>query len=233
MPGESTVRTITGLLRKGVRREGLPFAAASAHGREADAPFHTKAFRKFLSAVAARESPVLVDLGPVVGSNVSYIGERLGCKIFVEDLYADLEGHVRQGRAAAFGEFLKGRLTQADGSVDGILCWDFFDYLDRQAAAALARELTRLLAPGGALLGFFATVGQPRPFYTKYAIVNDREMRPRPYAATRGRQPVWLNRDIIRMFDRLLVSDSFLLQVSIREILFRKPSTTTAARPGA
>jgi hypothetical protein len=33
-----------------------------------------------------------------------------------------------------------------------------------------------------------------------------------------------MNRDIIRLFPTLRVSDSFLLQNNLREILFRKPA---------
>ena len=40
--------------------------------------FPTKALRKFLACLTSRESPVLMDLGPVVGSNVTFFGERLG-----------------------------------------------------------------------------------------------------------------------------------------------------------
>ena len=61
----------------------------------------TKALRKFLTSLTSRESPVLLDLGPVVGSNVSFFGEQLGCKIFVEDIYADLDRHVREGKLEA------------------------------------------------------------------------------------------------------------------------------------
>ena len=50
-----------------------------------------------------------------------------------------------------------------------------------------------------------------------------RDMR-RPYAAARGRQAALLNRDIIKLFSGLRVSDSFLLKNNLREILFRKPS---------
>jgi hypothetical protein len=42
------------------------------------------------------------------------------------------------------------------------------------------------------------------------------------------RQAVLQNRDIIRLFERLRVSDSFLLQSHVREILFRKPEYPTA-----
>jgi hypothetical protein len=201
---------------------------------EADAPappaaaaepvFATKALRKFLTSLTSRESPVLLDLGPVVGSNVSFFGEQLGCKIFVEDIFADLDRHVREGKLEDLPAFLAKRFPQADGSVDGILCWDLIDYMDKASAQALADQLTRVLRPDGALLGFFGTA-QPRDTrYTKYIIVDEVNLKHRSYAAARGRQAILLNRDIIRLFSGLRVSDSFLLQNNLREILFRKPA---------
>jgi hypothetical protein len=41
---------------------------------------------------------------------------------------------------------------------------------------------------------------------------------------------VLANRDIIKLFEGLRVSDSFLLQTNSREILFRKPSYLAAGR---
>ena len=188
-----------------------------------DPVFSTKALRKFLGALTARESPVLLDLGPVVGSNVSFFGEQLGCKIFVEDIFADLERHIRDGKLERLPDFLKARFPQETGSVDGVLCWDLFDYLDKASALAVATELTRVLRPEGALLGFFGTVQSPEARYTKYIIADEINLKHRPYPAARGRQSVLLNRDIIKMFGGLRVSDSFLLKNNIREILFRKP----------
>ena len=197
---------------------------APAPGASVDDPvFATKALRKFLTSLTSRGSPVLIDLGPVVGSNVSFFGEQLGCKIFVEDIYADLDRHVREDKIDALPAFLERRFPQPEGTVDGILCWDLIDYLDRRAAQALATQLTRVLRPDGALLGFFGTA-QPRAArYTKYIIVDEVNLKHRSYAAARGRQAILLNRDIIRLFPGLRVSDSFLLQNNLREILFRKP----------
>ena len=124
----------------------------------ADAPvFATKALHKFLTCLTSRESPVLLDLGPVVGSNVSFFGEQLGCKIRVEDIFADIDRHIRDAKIDSLPAFLTSRFSQQSGSVDGILCWDIFDYLDRRAAQALAEPLARILRPEGALLGFFGT----------------------------------------------------------------------------
>jgi hypothetical protein len=205
-----------------------PEADARPQGPSAaaeDPIFGTKALRKFLSSLTARESPALLDLGPVVGSNVSFFGEQLGCKIFVEDIFADLDRHARAGTLDVLPAFLKKRFPQETGSVDGILCWDLLDYMDRPAAQELANELTRVLRPDGALLAFFRATahGQPNDsVYTKFIVVDETNLRHRAYPAARGRQAVLLNRDIIRLFSGLHVSDSFLLQNNLREVLFRK-----------
>ena len=187
-----------------------------------DPIFATKALRKFLAALTSGPSPVLLDLGPVVGSNVSFFGEQLGCKIFVEDIFADIDRHVREGKIDRLPEFLKGRLHQASGSVHGVLCWDVLDYLDKVSAQVLANELTRVLGTGGALLSFFGTSQSPLVRYTKYIVVDEVSLKYRAYPAVRGRQVILLNRDIIRLFPGLRVSDSFLLKNNVREILFKK-----------
>ena len=131
---------------------------------------------------------------------------------------------MREGKLDLLPEFLRQRFPQADGEVDGILCWDLIDYLDRPAAQALANPLTRVLRPDGALLGFFGSAPPQETRYTRFVIVDDVNLRHRPYPATRGRQAILRNRDIIRLFSGLRVSDSFLLKNNLREILFRKPA---------
>ena len=167
---------------------------------------------------------MLLDLGPTVGANISFFGEQLGCKIFIEDLFADLDRHVRAGTTERFTEMLRHRFPQESASVDGIICWDIIDFLERPAAQVLAEQLARVLRPDGALLAFFATVQTNDPRYTKYVIADEENLRHRTYPAARCRQTILMNRDIIRLFPTLRVSDSFLLQNNLREILFRKPA---------
>ena len=213
-----------GLFDRLAPRKNEPDAlSVSATATSDDPVFSTKALRKFLSCLTSRKSPVLLDLGPVVGSNVSFFGEQLGCKIFVEDIFADVDRHVRDDKLENLGAFLKKRFTMDDGCVDGILCWDVMDYLDRPAAQELASQLTRVLRPDGALLAFFGTAPPRDARYTKFIIVDEVNLKHRPYPALRGRQAALLNRDIIRLFPAMRVTDSFLLQNNLREILFRKP----------
>ena len=69
----------------------------------------SKTLGQFLSFLFARPAAELVDLGPVVGANIAFLGERIGCKIHVEDLYADLDRHARQDALDRLPAFL-GRL---------------------------------------------------------------------------------------------------------------------------
>jgi hypothetical protein len=202
-------------------------------GAAVDGPPHpTKAVPKLLHALSGREQPLLLDLGPVVGPNVTFFGEQLGCKILVENIYKDIERHVREGKVEELPAFLSDRFPQADASVDGILCWDLLDYLDKPSATALTRQLVRMLKPQGMLLALFATAQSPpnaRAEYTKYAVVDAGTLQYRTYSAARPRQKPWLNRDIERVFAPLRVTEQFLLKTNRREVLFRKPEAPAAA----
>ena len=189
--------------------------------------YPTKALTKFLRQLEARENPTIIDLGPVVGSNVTFFGEQLGCRIRVEDISIDIDRHVKADTVEELPKFFETRFKQEAETVDGILCWDVFDYIDRVAAQALATALTRLLKPDGTLLGFFSTADSRAQVYTKYVVVDPSNLRYRTYPATRPRQRALLNRDIIRLFEHLRVTDSFLMKTHMREILFRKPAYPT------
>ena len=205
------------------RKDRNEAAAPAAALADAGQIFPTKALRKFLANLTSRESPVLMDLGPVVGSNVTFFGERLGCKIILEDLFGDLDRYPKNTEVP-FAEYLKTRLKHEAGSVDGILCWNFFDYLDLPSAQALSASLTKLLRPEGTVLAFFTTVGAADTRFSKYVILDEDSVKQRAYSSGGKKQTSFQNRDIIRMFEGLKVAESFLLKTNIREFLFRKPN---------
>ena len=181
----------------------------------------SKALQKFLSYLGTRPAPILLDLGPIVGSNVTFFGEQLNCKFVVEDLFADLERHVRDGPPEEFPAFLSKRFRLEEGTVDGVLLWDLYDYLDRPSAQALATTLVRLMRADGALLGFFGNASHVGSGCTKFIVLDDSHVRQRAHASALVRQGSLQNRDIIKMFDGLRVSDAFQLKTGRREMLFR------------
>jgi len=202
----------------------------------ADTPVYpTKALAKFLSSLNARSQRLLLDLGPVVGSNVTFFGEELGCKIHVEDLFKDIDRHIAEDRLDALPAFFSHRFAQEDGTVDGILSWDIFDYLDKASAQALARELVRILRPDGVLFALFRLSEPPvkaPPTYTRYVVADRQTLQYRSYHATRGKQRPLVNRDIQRLFEPLRITEQFLLKNNLREVLFRKAAVTTTVDEG-
>jgi hypothetical protein len=220
-----TVRSLRGLLsRLGSVRplEGAPPDTGLPPTPEDHTIVTSKGLQKFLSHLQTRPAPVLLDLGPVVGSNVTFFGEHLNCKFFVEDLFADLERHARGGQPEEFPAFLSKRFTVEAGTVDGVLVWDLYDYLDRPSAQALAATLVRLLRTDGALLGFFGNAAHAGSGCTRFTVLDESHVRQRARASVLMRQASLQNRDIIKMFDGLRVSDAFLLKTGRREMLFRK-----------
>lgn len=190
-----------------------PRAAAAC----APAVFKSAAFARFLEVLGSRPGAEVVDLGPVIGSNIEFLSER--CRVHVTDLYAHVDRHIQQD--------MLDRFALRAGSIDGVLCWDVFDHVDAAVGSVLAGKLTRMLRPGGALLGLFATVLPSEPICRKYVIEDADHLRYRTYSAPGGRHHrVLQNREVIQLFDGLEVSESVLLKSQLREMLFRKPPTS-------
>jgi SAM-dependent methyltransferase len=196
-----------------------------------EAVYLSKTLSKVLSEVYARQKAVLIDLGPAIGSNISYLGERAGCKIHVGDLYADLDRHAREGMFNRLPQFLERRFPLSNGSVDAVLCWDVFDYLGPTAGAVLAGELIRLLRPGGLLLGFFAARPSEDTRFAKYFFEDEARLRCRYYMRACRRRGVLQSQDIDKLFQGLHLSDSILMMSRLREVLFRKPKSGVLVEP--
>ena len=217
--------SISDLLKFGGKRpDDRPVGAGDAPASKgSETVVASKALPKFIGALSHTESPVLVDFGPVIGTNVAFFGEQLGCKLFIEDLATEIDRQTREGTRDALPDALSKRFSMAEGSVDGVLCWDVFDFLELPAAKSLAQQVVRVLRPGGAVMGFFCTKTVDRAPFSKFEVVEaSHSLRHRNHAGAGGRKFVLQNRDIIKMFDGLYVSESFLLKSNTREILLRK-----------
>jgi len=214
---------LSDLLRWGTKRAPETTAVPKPPAvKGIEAIISSKGLPKFLSALSNQPSPAsLIDFGPVIGTNVAYLGERLGCKLFIEDLTNELSRHLKSGTMDALPDAVELRLRHGDASVDGILCWDFFDFLKKPAAQRVAQHLVNMLRPGGAIMGYFAISDVERSNFMKYEIVDDQSMRLRQHTGS-GARHAHPNREIIRMFEGLTVAESFLLKNNSREILLRK-----------
>jgi len=184
----------------------------------------SKVLPRFLSALAQLDGPALLDVGPVVGPNVAFFGDELACKLFVEDLYADVESHARRNAREETGAAIVSRLTRAPASVDAILCWDLFDYLDRPSGKLVAATLVSILKPGGLLYAFFSGSAGQMSHYTRFVVESRTELRLKTVPGSPCARQAYVIRDIDKMFAGLTVVESVLLKSQSRETLFRKPA---------
>ena len=208
-----------------------------SRARRTEGVLPTRALSKFAAALMAREAPTVVDLGPAVGANVTFLGDRLGCKLRIENLLADKETWLPSPPEdeADEGDDNEDRpervraLRIPDETVDGVLCWDVFDYLDREGATALASEITRALKPGGVVFLCHRAEQCPVDGPVEIEIVDETTLRYRTGAESAPVSRVWQSRDMTRMFDRLTVSDSFLLTSRMREIVLKRSAPVAGA----
>lgn len=203
----------------GARRESEPVAQTPA--RPAESLNTSVVLPKFLSALASRQAPTILDLGPVVGANVSFFGERLGCKLLIGDLHRDIAATSRD--AAALLERLSARLTATvPDQLDGVLCWDVFDFLPKPVAHAVGGFLTTKLTPGGVVHGFFGSTAADLTHYTKFIVKSPTSIESRQEPAPATKRTVLQTRDLAAMFPGLKILESVLLKSQSRETLMRK-----------
>jgi hypothetical protein len=184
----------------------------------------SRALPKLLNGLCAHESPILLDLGPVVGSNVAFFGERLSCKLLIEDLRVDVAAAVREGRTEELPNILIERIERTvPDPVHGVLCWDVFDCLDRATARALARSLCTVMRPQGLLHGLFATTAAHEDSRTKFVVESESALRWRREPADPLPRYALQTGEINKLFTGLNTVESVLLQTHTREVLFRKP----------
>lgn len=195
-----------------------------------DAVSSTLILSRFVNKLQAKVAPVILDFGPAIGANVTFLGEQFGgCKLFVEDLLSNLP-IPSSTRGDDEPEVKAPRLSYANEVVDGILCWDVFDYLGSKAGFALAKEVVRILRPGGLVLLCHGTENLSASGPTGYEIIDQNSLRYRfrSGVALRSRRVIQSG-EVTRLFSSLTIAGSVLLKSRMREVLLRKPSKLVAA----
>ena len=212
-----------GALAAKLRRPPRPAAGVETEGPSAGTFRTTHVLPDFVTEVRARTAPVVIDLGPAIGSNVAFLGQEFACKLFIEDLLAR-----RANGSSGSGPAL--RLRQPDGSVDGILCWDVLDHLAPAARPLLVAELVRVLRPSGVLLLYHRVEVAPHPDRVVYEIVSPRRLclHRDGEASVRVERPL-KHRELELIFAELTAVKTVLLKNRMREVLFRKSESASAA----
>ena len=189
----------------------------------------TRAIGILVDVLRGRRSPVVLDLGRVVGGNVAFLTSELGCKLVVADLFADLSAAAGDAERSEeqIEAWLTARVGQDAESVDAVLCWDVFEHLTATEARLLASRITAMLRPHGALVMGFSGEWRAEAGYATYEIVDLDTLRRQFHPSPSRQARVLTSREVMETFRGLAVVDTFLLSTRAYEMLFRKPSTPT------
>jgi 2-polyprenyl-3-methyl-5-hydroxy-6-metoxy-1,4-benzoquinol methylase len=168
--------------------------------------------------------PRVLDMGSVVGGNLQFFID-LGCKVTADDLLKPVE--VLRAGAGATGIDWKNpttnRLDHSDTSFEAIIAWDMFDFLPPKEAKIFARDLHRVVKPGGIVLAYFTSrETERREPHRRYRIQAQDKIEWIPVSTARTLRHVYQNRDIQLMFEGFKTHTAFVLQNGTREMLLEK-----------
>lgn len=193
--------------------------------------YRTRILRSFLDRMRKHQRARILDLGTTCGHNLEFLS-RQGYKVFAEDLLANLRNTGRPWSRPAGPKKAKGGIQMLaiqpfphpDNHFHGVLCWDVFDFLDRDEAVLLARQIHRMLVPGGLALAFFNSrrTESPEPLY-RYRIEGPDQME---YSCTGDKRLIryaYQNRDIMQILVKFQVEAFYYLRHRMREVLVEKP----------
>lgn len=238
MAGGARPRGLSGVGSRFQSERSGSWGRSSQDGDALSAPERlvpTRAIGILVDVLRARQSPVVLDLGRVVGGNVAFLTSEFGCKLVVADLFADLGTGAGDAERSEeqIGAWLTARIGQDAESVDAVLCWDVFEHLTVTEARLLASRITAMLRPHGVLVLGFSGEWRSEAGYATYEIVDQETLRRQFHPSPSRQARVLTSREVMETFRGLAVVDTFLLATRAYEMLFRKPSQPTRQRGSA
>jgi hypothetical protein len=204
---------------------------------EADARFG-RALEGLVGRLQRLPHPSLLDLGFTCGANIDFF-VRLGCRVHVDDYTATLMSRPAAApveekkasrpeprKAGAKKKASRPRLPPVEhetGGFQAVLCWDIFDYLSQEETVLMAREVRRVTAPGGFLLGIFgpSRTGETRP-PLRFRIKEAGRVQAEKVEGPLLRPHHLANRDINKLFPDFEIAQTVLLRNGSREMLLQK-----------
>jgi hypothetical protein len=177
----------------------------------------SRMLKRYMRALAERERPEVLDLGPVSGNNISFfLGHN--ARLHLCDVFSR-SAHRLARKSDADDLFSHVDIT--DGSLDGIHLWDMPDHIDNHSLSILVNKLHALLKPDGIMMMIASTVSVQQPFPLYFVIREDN-------AVVLDKMTTWrlpyfyrTNREIERCLKPFHQLNSFICTNGVREFLFK------------
>ena len=206
-------------------------AGAERNPGRTDQPLHpthpTQVLKDFIKGISTMSTPRILDMGPVVGSNLEFF-LNLGIKVYVEDFvtaYLNPKYSLVVDGKITLNEvnFFKENFNYEVNSLDGLICWDYLCFIDPRFATAFVEKVSSTLKAGGLVMAFFHTHPLKSPGHIhKYRIHSETLLEYIPTEIKAEFKKAFQIRDVSQLFVGFQSQRSYLLKHNIIEILLRK-----------
>jgi hypothetical protein len=203
----------------------MPLPALDVRGRRPsgcagppqESAYSSRMIERYCAFLKKHQSPVLLDVGPVSGGNISFFAEHAG-KIYVCDLMRRLAGSDPAGPRT--GD-IAGILDYRPGSLDGIHLWDLPSHVNDKTLQGITQHCRVLLKRHGFVMVIAKGKPDPEPF-ENYLLVNNNLSVTLTKSTARSFPHFYRsNRDIELAMKPLEQHTSFMCMNGWREFLFR------------
>lgn len=200
----------------------------SMFGPEAVAPGRQEAncpvFTSLMAMMDKMENPAVLDLGPACAANLELLS-RFRCKLFIEDVHDLIESFT--GDAPADEAILKNWLGQwtagtAKQSIDVVLAWDIFNYLEPGPWKIFTDHLTPLLKTGAPLYLLVYTQRDMPALPMQFKAIGLDKLEYRPHTGETRPSPRFNQTELKRRLQNFSVTKSVLLRNGIQEYLLKR-----------
>jgi hypothetical protein len=205
--------------------------AANMPYRAATVPAHptypTSTLKDFIQAMSRKLNPVVLDIGPVIGSNVEFF-LSLGIKIYMEEFLAAYLNPkyttlIDDKMTLDEKKFFVENFDYAEGFFDGLIFWDFLSYVEPKFAKIFADRISTKMKPDSFILGSFRTQKSLGTVpLNKYRVCSETQLEYIPLGALMEVRKAYQTRDVTQLFSEYESQRFYLLKHNLLEVLLKK-----------
>ncbi|MEJ2573398.1 MAG: methyltransferase domain-containing protein [Gammaproteobacteria bacterium] len=180
-------------------------------------------FASLMDIMGNERKWVILDLGPARAANLEVMS-RLRCRLLLEDIHelvSALRGDNAEDKAALANWFEQWTPGVSPGSIDVVIAWDIFNYLNPDLCKAFIGLLAPLLKPGAYIYLLVYSQkdmsAQPIP----YKIISDDRLQYQSRSKATRPSPRFNQTELKKFLPEFTVVKSVLLRNGIQEYLFR------------
>jgi hypothetical protein len=180
-------------------------------------------FASLMDIMGNERKWVILDLGPARAANLEVMS-RLRCRLLLEDIHelvSALRGDNAEDKAALANWFEQWTPGVSPGSIDVVIAWDIFNYLNPDLCKAFIGLLAPLLKPGAYIYLLVYSQkdmsAQPIP----YKIISDDRLQYQSRSKATRPSPRFNQTELKKFLPEFRVVKSVLLRNGIQEYLFR------------